>query len=244
MEINLSARQKEILEGVCQEYIKQAFPISSDYLKEKYRLPYSSATIRNEFSELERKNYLSQPYISAGRIPTDKGYRFFVDQILEEEILEDFLNSRARDIEELFAQLERIGDLLRATREITRTLSSLLSGLVLTHFPSQEIFWKEGWEILIKEPEFRNIHFLKKFLQGIEELERNIDKLDWERGKIKIYIGRENPLHKKEMSVVISQTLFPGGIEGRVAILGPKRMDFKKNISLINSLIKIAQEYD
>lgn len=244
MNFTLSERQQEILEKVCQEYIRQALPISSNYLKERYHLPYSSATIRNELFELERKNFLSHPYISAGRIPTDKGYRFFVDKILKEEVLEDFINSRLKCIEELFSELERIDDIIRASQQISKTLSSLLSGLVFAHFPSQEILLKEGWEILIKEPEFRDIQYLKKFIKGINDFEKNIDKLDWEKGRIRVYIGRESPLHQKEMSVMISETYFPKRIEGRIAILGPKRMDFKRNISLINSLIKMAENFD
>jgi transcriptional regulator of heat shock response len=239
--MSLTERQAKILEGVCQEYIKNAFPISSQFLKEKYNFSCSSATIRNEFALLEKDRYLSHPYVSAGRIPTDKGYRFFVDRVLERGEFKDF---RDQLIKEEILKLQALRDILKISQQFTKILSQLSSNLVLTYFPEEEVLWKEGWEVVIKEPEFQDIQYWKEFLEGLQDFERNIDKLDWEKKKVKVYIGKENPFRKKTLSTVITKTPFFQKREVRVAILGPKRMDFKRNICLINSLIKIMEEFN
>ena len=74
----ISDRQEKILELLIKEYIDSARPVSSDMLKKRLHLDISPATIRNELQELMEAGYVAQPHTSAGRVPTEKGYRFFV----------------------------------------------------------------------------------------------------------------------------------------------------------------------
>ena len=78
----LNDRKERVLEAVVIEYILEAEPISSDLIVSKYHLGVRSATIRNELAEMEELGYLDQPHISAGRIPSDKGYRYYVDCLM------------------------------------------------------------------------------------------------------------------------------------------------------------------
>ena len=78
----LDKRKKEILQAVVDEYINTAEPVSSATLVEKYGLNYSSATVRNELAELENNGYLDKPHTSSGRVPSEKGYRFYVDELV------------------------------------------------------------------------------------------------------------------------------------------------------------------
>ena len=82
-EIELSDRKKIILKAVVDAHINIGEPVGSKYLAEITRLSCSSATIRNEMAELEELGYLEQPHTSAGRIPSDLGYRFYVDSLLQ-----------------------------------------------------------------------------------------------------------------------------------------------------------------
>ena len=77
----LDDRKAAILKAVVEEYIQTAQPVGSGAVSRLAELSVSSATVRNEMGLLEREGYLAQPHTSAGRIPTDKGYRFFVDSI-------------------------------------------------------------------------------------------------------------------------------------------------------------------
>ena len=74
----MTQRQQKILNTIVKEYVKSSKPVSSKILVQKHKLGLSSATIRNEMKELEKTGFLQQPHTSAGRIPTEKGYRFFI----------------------------------------------------------------------------------------------------------------------------------------------------------------------
>ncbi len=116
----LSGRRQMILRALIEEYIACAMPVGSRALVERYNLGVSSATVRNELSSLEEMGYLAQPHTSAGRIPTDFGYRAFVDDLLSREdfaaddSLLDELRSAAGDLDDLFdrtsAALSRFTD--------------------------------------------------------------------------------------------------------------------------------------
>lgn len=79
----LTERQRELLRILVQEFVLTATPVSSEGLVQKYGLPYSSATVRNEMAELERTGYITHPHTSAGRVPSDLGYRFYVQHLME-----------------------------------------------------------------------------------------------------------------------------------------------------------------
>ena len=83
----LEERQKSILEAVIQEHIRTARPVASRELLEKFQFGISPATVRSDMLKLDDMGYLRQPHTSAGRIPTDKGYRFFLD----EDVVDSFL---------------------------------------------------------------------------------------------------------------------------------------------------------
>ena len=231
--MSLTERQSQILEDLCHEYIERAIPVSSQFLKEKFNFPFSPATIRAEFNQLENQRYLFHPFVSSGKVPTDKGYRFFVDKILERENF-IFPKSKIKLIEEILSQLEDLEDFLKISNQMTKALSNLCSNLVLSYFPQEDILWKEGWERVVKEPEFQDADYMKEFMEDVANFERNIEKLEEEEGKITVYIGRENPFKGKEMSIIISGICLPKKKQGIVAILGPKRMDFERNIPLID----------
>lgn len=105
----LDKRKKEILQAVIDEYINTAEPVSSGTLVKKYGLNYSSATVRNELAELENIGYLDKPHTSSGRVPSEKGYRFYVDELLNDEdisieeikYIQDKLSTKVNEIEDL-----------------------------------------------------------------------------------------------------------------------------------------------
>ncbi len=116
----LDDRKKQVLQSVIEEYINTAEPVSSAVLVEKYGLDYSSATIRNDMAELEHEGYLEKPHTSAGRIPSVKGYRFYVDELLNDEniSLEEIQYIR----ENLQTKVNEIEDLTKIT---TNTISEM-----------------------------------------------------------------------------------------------------------------------
>ncbi len=82
--IDYHSRKKEILAEAIDYYIRTAQPVSSEALVKDYHLDLSAATIRNVFADLEEEGYLTHPHTSAGRVPTQQGYRFYVDNIMRQ----------------------------------------------------------------------------------------------------------------------------------------------------------------
>ncbi|MGB9886029.1 MAG: heat-inducible transcriptional repressor HrcA [Moorellales bacterium] len=126
--MHLDARKKKILQIVVQEYIATAEPVGSRTLARKYNLGVSPATIRNEMADLEEMGLLEQPYTSAGRIPSDLGYRYYVDYLMERQALtreeQEFIT------QSLITKLEAIEELIARTSEVLSSMTNL-TGLAL-----------------------------------------------------------------------------------------------------------------
>jgi heat-inducible transcriptional repressor len=129
----LDDRKAAILRVVVEEYIETAQPVGSATVAKLPDLAVSSATVRNEMGVLEREGYLVQPHTSAGRIPTDKGYRFFVDQLAKPVPLDPAQNQQVR---EFFARAH--GELEQMLQDTSRLLSSLTDYAAVVIAPSHE----------------------------------------------------------------------------------------------------------
>lgn len=236
----LTERQKNILEIVIREYIESALPISSKYIEEEYEMGVSPATIRGELYTLIERGYLYQPHTSSGRVPTDKGYRFFVDLLNEKEI-KRLENKVIRDVRKMQQEVEgEVGFM----REFTRFLAHTSSNLTLSYFPRENILLKEGWREALRDPEFDDAQRVRDFMGMINDFEENID-LFFSNNRpecVRIYIGNEAPFSKKhDFSILVASCKILKK-KGMVAIMGPKRMAYDKNIQLMGSIIKMLEE--
>ena len=138
----MDERKKKILQAVIDEYVNTAEPVSSAALVEKYGLNYSSATVRNELAELEKKGYLDKTHTSSGRIPSEKGYRFYVDELIKEDdiSLEEMKYIQSK----LSTKVNEIEDLAKIA---TSTLSEITHYTTLAIGPSTQ-------DLLIEEIKF------------------------------------------------------------------------------------------
>jgi len=228
----ITERQKKILDIIIEEYINSAEPISSQILAQKYDFGLCSATIRIEMQNLTNLGFLEKPYISSGRIPTDKAYRIFVDGFFEED--EEF-----EDMQDLFKINSTEFD---RARELTDFLASNSSSYIVFSFPQRNISWQAGLNDLIRAPEFSNKDFILNFLSFVDEFSREQGKLNLE-SKPKVFIGEETPFEgAHDFSLISSENVFNNNERFRLSLIGPKRMDYRKNMKLINSLLKIIAE--
>ena len=122
----LDKRLLEVLKVVVDEFVQTAEPVSSKTLVEKYKLPYSSATIRNDMAEPENEGYLEKPHTSAGRIPTPKGYQFYCDHLLERD-LDDELK---HEISQIFEHTINVEDAIKESCKIITEMTKLTSGVL------------------------------------------------------------------------------------------------------------------
>jgi len=238
----LTTRQKGILDTVIKEYISSATPISSHLLNERYSFDVSPATLRIEMQKLTDQGFLCQPHTSAGRIPTDAGYRFFVNELLERGPSAFSAKRRIKISKEIEEELK---DSLRFIQVVTKILANSSSNLGLSYIFNKNVLWKEGWGDILKEPEFKDVDFTTRFTETIKCFERDIDKFTLDSSsEIRVYIGDENPSFKnKDVSVITARfSCSDLNCQGIFAILGPKRMNYNKNISVVNLLTKLLEE--
>lgn len=132
----LSDRRQIVLRALIEEYIARALPVGSRTLVERYNLGISSATVRNELSLLEEMGYLAQPHTSAGRIPTDFGYRAFVDELLSESDLDNGEDALARELRESASDLD---DLMDRTSQALARFTDCMTLLVPPRILSVDI---------------------------------------------------------------------------------------------------------
>ncbi|MCU0653237.1 MAG: hypothetical protein MUD10_03175 [Candidatus Pacebacteria bacterium] len=234
--MQISERQKNILDTIIREYVESAKPVSSQCLGEKYDFGIGPASIRIEMQKLTDDGFLTQPHTSAGRVPTDKGYRFFVDAIAKKEngmVSLDFdLDRLENDFDEIF----------RSMQDLSRSIANVSESLVLGYLPGEDVMWKEGWEDVLRQPEFNQKDMVENFLDYLHYLESNIGRMK-PGDEFELFIGRENPYPKAIEFSTISLALDPAPKQEMIlSIIGPKRMAYDRNIALVNRVMKMFDE--
>jgi transcriptional regulator of heat shock response len=231
----MNERKQQFLEYVILDHIDTAQPVSSLSIQKKYQLPYSSATIRNELAELEDEGYLMQVHTSSGRIPTDKGYRYYVNRLLgRQEILRQYASVTHRFL-----------DNMSTINEIHLKLKNVLlsfaqeSGNVAMGKLSSDLIFEEGVANFLTQPGFSSVEFIHNALEDLEEIKSHIDEIgrDVSQGSYKLYIGEESPhssMHK--YSVIVGKFSIDSD-DGTIVVVGPKGMQYAKNIALVEYML-------
>lgn len=158
----ITDRQIKILNSLIREYIELAEPISSELLKEKCDLNVSGATIRNELQDLMEQGYITQPHTSAGRVPTNKGYHFFIQITFLEskEKLPYFIEK------EIKTAKQKIENELRLAQELIKSLEQIHLALSFNKIEEENLF---NILKIIGTPRItydRNIESMKKLLEN------------------------------------------------------------------------------
>mgnify|MGYP000970683890 FL=1 len=124
--LELDDRKVSILKAIIQNYMETGEPVGSRTISKLPDLKISSATIRNEMSDLEDMGYIVQPHTSAGRIPSDKGYRFYVDNILKEKQLEldEFKDLMLQKVDRLELVLKQMAKLIATNTNYAALISA------------------------------------------------------------------------------------------------------------------------
>ena len=135
MSEELNLREKKILKALINEFIFTAEPVSSKVIADKYDLKISPATVRNSMRDLEEKGLLKQPHHSAGRIPTDEGYRIYVDSLIRPERLSNREKEKIK--ERMKAEYTTVENLFEQTSRILGRVSNLLGVTVTPHLDSE-----------------------------------------------------------------------------------------------------------
>lgn len=233
----MNSRQEKILSVIIEEYTQTAIPVGSSVMAQKYDLGVSSATIRNDMAHLEEEGYLYQPHISAGRIPTDKGYRYFVEEIMGDKELSKIEQQKLqKEFLKLKAQNTRL------TRTTAKLMSHLSGNLAISGLLGKDEFSDFGMKELMEQPEFREIDEVCKIVEALDYIDEKFDRLvsELKEGETKIFIGNENPINEiSNCSMIVSPYKTKKGEKGVLALIGPKRMKYAKNKSIVEYVRKM-----
>lgn len=223
----MEKRKQQVLEIIIKEHIKTGAPVGSGVLVEKYKLGVSSATIRNEMAALEQAGYIAQPHTSAGRIPTEKAYKLYLDNIKEIKLNRFDLNGIDVFLKEKTEE---------NFKETAKTISGISNNTVIWAFHKYNLYFT-GISNLFQQPEFRQIQTVYDISGVIDRIDDIVnDTFDKVSSGITILIGSENPFGEI-FSTVLAKYSFQDR-QGIVAILGPMRMNYEKNIALIKYIYK------
>lgn len=232
----MTERQQQILRAIVEQYAEVASPVGSNLLAKAFQV--SSATIRAEMAELERLGYIAQPHTSAGRTPTDKGYRFYVNS-LAENVEQDTLAER-RGERALTARVQDSGVPERAIRNAVDTLVELTHNLGMATIGNQ--LYMSGLSNLFGQPEFMNRSQVQQVAQLLDNLE------PWLREAapnqpLSVYIGSENPIGRSAgCSLIISRFHSPYSDRSYIGVLGPTRQSYRDVMNLVRRAGETLEE--
>jgi transcriptional regulator of heat shock response len=230
----MDIRHQKILAAIVKEYSETANPVGSKEIVERYGLKVSSATIRNDMAELEKAGFIMQPHKSAGRVPTDKGYRFFVNELMRRfELSEKERKMLRSELLKLHAAHEQLG------KSISNLLAQVSGQAAFALLPNQSS--ATGLSHIIGDPEFNDPKTMKQVAQLLENIDHTAHKLVKKTDlTAEAIIGGESPVPvPKNLSLVVSNVKMRDGKKGVIGIIGPKRMSYAKNLSIINYLAKL-----
>ena len=228
----MKERTLRILQALVEDFIETANPVASGRLLQSGNFKVSSATVRNEFALLEEVGLIESPHVSAGKIPTAKGYRFFVDELVEESsvdnLVRNIFSNHIADYKTAKAK-ETILDALR--------LVSQLSGNVAFVHVNEDRTSYIGLSNVLRSPEFlaepEKAAQIVEILEGRERFRALLSNLELRPDEVKIFIGEENLLEEISSCAMLVTPFKTVNTSGMMGILGPMRMKYGFNKALL-----------
>ncbi len=232
----MKERTIQILQALVADFIETANPVASKRLLERHQLNISSATVRNEFAILEEVGFIKSPHISAGKIPTEKGYRFFVDEMIE-------VNEETKTVEKLFNKYVKQYHLQKSKEKIFDTLriiSQLTGNVAFANLDNDRSVYI-GISNVLRSPEFLNepekAARIIEVLEGRDRFQKLLKSLKLVPNEIKIFIGEENLLEEISSCAMLITSFNKNDIEGHIGILGPMRMKYSFNKAVLQNAL-------
>jgi transcriptional regulator of heat shock response len=223
--IFMNSRQDLLLKAIVELHIDSANAVGSKTLVEEAKFDLSTATIRNEMSTLETDGFIYQPHTSSGRVPTIKGYQYYLDNLLSVQNLSE---EEERELKKVYQNGVR--DLAKYLVDKTQLAS------IIAFAPSD--FYFTGLFNLFSQPEFEDYKMVLSMSQVVDSLEKALNGVYHQISEPKVLLGPNNPF-----SEYCSVAITPLETKDRelLAILGPVRMDYNKILALLASVVKITK---
>lgn len=223
----ISSRQETLLRTIIRDYTASAKPVSSGQLVDDGQLDVSPATVRNDMAALEDAGFLQQPYTSAGRIPTEKAWRWYVQQI------DESAKVAKKDQEHLQAIAKEYGSADQVLlRQLAKALAELVEESVIVAFDKTDMYYT-GLSNLFNQPEFDNVDVLQNLSRVVDHLDVVMANMfERIRGDIQVLVGTENPI-SPQCGTILGRYDLAKHPSGVIGILGPLRQDYPEHVALL-----------
>lgn len=237
-------RQAQLLGKIIEEYIETAEPVSSKTIASSGAFDVRSATIRNEMADLEDMGYLAQLHTSGGRVPTARAYRLYVNDLVAREGI-SIGHAMRRKVDEALNEAD-LRDPEAVNKTLARLVGQLSGNLAMTKMSEREDAYKFGLSNMLGFPEFREMDRLvglTSFFDHFEIMFEQMHRQMWNRGDtdVKVMIGAESPYKEvHDETVIVARYRLPKGHQGSLTLVGPMRMDYRKNLGLMTYAAQIA----
>ena len=240
--MNITDRQEKILGQIIEEYAETASPVGSVTMAKLFNV--SPATIRAEMARLESAGLIAQPHTSAGRVPTDAGYRYYVNNLATNTAdNKDWLDEHTAEDRGIHALEKRVNSQSRADAAIRGAVDSLVEltgNLGLATVGGQ--LYLSGISRLFMQPEFMDtgrVQAVAKLLDNLEPWLREAAPGE----ALNIFIGHENPIGKNsEVSLIISKFVSPFSDRSYIGVLGPTRQNYMRVMALVKYAGQMLEE--
>lgn len=233
-------RKQEVLKAIVKHFIDTAEPVGSNTILISYKFSVSPATIRNDMASLEREGLIYQPHTSAGRIPTDLGYRLYIDEMADYEAAHKKALQVLKQVSEQY-KLEKVKNRIYDAVELIARSTENVSFATL---PDNKRTFYLGLANVLRQPEFASDSI--RASQVIEVLERNDRFVELLRhldinDKIRIFVGKENILQQIQSCSLMVTTYNIEGYKGFFGILGPTRMNYPFGRAILEEIKKLME---
>jgi transcriptional regulator of heat shock response len=234
---DITDRQKALLKMIIEGYIESAEPVSSSHLTKKHKLNVSAATVRNEMASLIRAGFLDQPHVSAGRVPTDLGYRFYIQNLMDEDSLpvlkEVAIKQNVWNNRYEFDKLLRSASLALADATHMLAVISTSDGRVFS----------SGMVNLLDHSEFFDIEVARAVLNLVDNFSQLNDVvMSRNTSNTCVILGEEFDSETLYSVSAVVKSFVCGNKKGHVIIVGPSRMDYRHLIPAVRYVSSVLEE--
>ncbi len=224
-------RQASLLANIIEQYIATAQPVGSKAIVDQGVFDVSSATIRNEMAALESEGYIYQPHTSSGRVPTERGYHYYVAHQLEVGALPKKQQAQLKQHLDDFS-LDRF-------KLLIKDVATLSDNAVFVTFAANS-FYYTGFSNLFAQPEFGQRDLVCRIGDMIDHFDQIVADLNMQvSGSVDILIGSKNPFSQLCSAVIGRYSV--ADMDGIIGILGPTRMDYRHALSSLSFIQKQLQ---
>ena len=236
----MDKRKLSILKAIIETFIKEGGPVGSQYLLETFEFPVSPATVRNDMMFLEKAGLIYQPHTSAGRVPTEKGLRLFLDEIMEAShirVPQSYLN-QLNHVQKMQAKIAG-QKIERAIYTAVGILAKITDDVSFATLPWLGEAYYLGLANALRKPEFADSSRFSTVVEVLEDQDHFLDLLENLdlSNDVTVLVGKENIIEAIQgCSLLATRYYIDDNYQGTIGILGALRMNYPKNIAALTAV--------